>query len=1144
MNEPKIESLSLDQEHDGTSTYMNRALRLIGGIASVTGFLFAFGYLSERALFNFAGLPMLSLDYGATVETGANALIESLGLIVNDVGRGLFVGSVILLWIGVLIWHDRITWLSRLLKSPTACAVFQAAMCIIVSLQLVGLLAITKLADQHEQDELSRDVRAQIEDLRRSEAWTPRREGELIARASYPTAGLFLPIGIAFTRWEHDDDAENSVLAPGFPLRRFRADRANARTLYSWAFILSVTLVSLSFVARWWRRRLQAVERNSASAVGPNLSRWSDKFRLVQVPVQRLWLICAYVIEPLILALGLVSFILLPTAYGILINSFIGEERVIVRLKDRCIERIDPPALLTSEEPAQRDDPDPLRALRAAAGLPEEPHAVKRTSRSAEPQKPIRLHECDGKSDERADGLASDALQAMLEVLIERDHGSESIESVDKFKRKIDVLVAWTMQTGCRAGLDALRRLRPVSGLYAATPEVSEYIVRQWLEMQSRYDVTRSGYILRYPRGDDRDSIMLFDSLVERSAANSGRWLIETIPRDCIGEILVAPDPLAEAITRMADANMDLKGGAGADKSYGALKNVLFAVDPRFVESAIGRVERGASGLSTELDVQITLIGSHLAALGDAEPTLTMRSTTVLIDILKDSSRNQGTRAVAAAALELIGGPWAASQVAPELAALISAPTEVVAHIVKASGRLAGDYRGWLTQYSEPDVAREKLRPFEEFLTHIASDMSISSTTRGRAVVALGQGGFADSVPVITAAEAMCPPSSRNFLALCAIGALATLGAEDGRTFMRRLALNAENLYAADVRGEALKGLYRLGVSQEHELFLGLVRSANTDVKVAGQAIEYLEDLDPRAALEELLGCLESNEVPLGERLICARSLPLLAKSYDLGDWTVEKLVSSMRGLKELASRNFDSKDSDLLDELQTAVCVGLVKLQLDASNAAEEALNGMARCEREVEIIPGIAYDHEDESLYFDKTASDSHSRRHFFFDKLKDALEDRSKRRPKLPVLPSLDGSSVDLARVSKNGLLFLDFWASWCGPCAMTRPHVETVMAEFAARGVAFYAVNQREDKATVTAYTASQNITIPVLLDEEGEFGEALQVEGLPTLVLIDSSGAVVWRWDGMADADMLRDKITAALAPPLAAPLQQGLSRSP
>lgn len=96
-----------------------------------------------------------------------------------------------------------------------------------------------------------------------------------------------------------------------------------------------------------------------------------------------------------------------------------------------------------------------------------------------------------------------------------------------------------------------------------------------------------------------------------------------------------------------------------------------------------------------------------------------------------------------------------------------------------------------------------------------------------------------------------------------------------------------------------------------------------------------------------------------------------------------------------------------------------------------------------------------------------------------------------------------------------LALNFWASWCEPCRTEMPALQT-MADLYADKLTVVALNYKERPATVTRFTRSTGLTLPVLLDPAGEIAAALGIKVYPTTVLCGSDGKPRWRVQGALD----------------------------
>ncbi len=106
----------------------------------------------------------------------------------------------------------------------------------------------------------------------------------------------------------------------------------------------------------------------------------------------------------------------------------------------------------------------------------------------------------------------------------------------------------------------------------------------------------------------------------------------------------------------------------------------------------------------------------------------------------------------------------------------------------------------------------------------------------------------------------------------------------------------------------------------------------------------------------------------------------------------------------------------------------------------------------------------------------------------------------------LDVLAGGHVDLKDL-KDKVVILDFWATWCGPCVRALPTITKVAKQFEPQGVAFYAVNIKEEPGDITAFLKEHELKISVALDKTGGVAGAYGVEGIPQTVIVGKDGRV-------------------------------------
>lgn len=119
----------------------------------------------------------------------------------------------------------------------------------------------------------------------------------------------------------------------------------------------------------------------------------------------------------------------------------------------------------------------------------------------------------------------------------------------------------------------------------------------------------------------------------------------------------------------------------------------------------------------------------------------------------------------------------------------------------------------------------------------------------------------------------------------------------------------------------------------------------------------------------------------------------------------------------------------------------------------------------------------------------------------------------------LPDLRRPAQSITLADYRGrLVYLDFWASWCGPCRRSFPVLEQLYGEFADRGFTVLAINLDEDTADAHDFLQRYPVSYPLLLDPQGRTPALYDIKGMPTAFLVDRSGVIRHVHEGFRKSD--------------------------
>ena len=128
----------------------------------------------------------------------------------------------------------------------------------------------------------------------------------------------------------------------------------------------------------------------------------------------------------------------------------------------------------------------------------------------------------------------------------------------------------------------------------------------------------------------------------------------------------------------------------------------------------------------------------------------------------------------------------------------------------------------------------------------------------------------------------------------------------------------------------------------------------------------------------------------------------------------------------------------------------------------------------------------------------------------------------------LAGKDGA-VQLAQF-RGKVVYVDFWASWCGPCRQSFPWMNEMQARYGAKGLQVIGVNLDAKAADAHQFLAENPAQFLIAFDAAGTTPRAYGIKGMPSSVLVGPDGTVLFEHAGFKAADRaeLEKRIQGAL----------------
>lgn len=120
----------------------------------------------------------------------------------------------------------------------------------------------------------------------------------------------------------------------------------------------------------------------------------------------------------------------------------------------------------------------------------------------------------------------------------------------------------------------------------------------------------------------------------------------------------------------------------------------------------------------------------------------------------------------------------------------------------------------------------------------------------------------------------------------------------------------------------------------------------------------------------------------------------------------------------------------------------------------------------------------------------------------------------------IQTLNGESFPMEQL-KGKVIFINLWATWCGPCRAEMPAIESLYKGTTHKDLAFVmlSIDRKNDEIKVKNYVNTKGFTFPVYLVQSpfpNQLPEALQVPSIPTTFVINKKGEIVYKNVGTAN----------------------------
>ncbi|MCD4817763.1 MAG: TlpA family protein disulfide reductase [Candidatus Cloacimonetes bacterium] len=109
----------------------------------------------------------------------------------------------------------------------------------------------------------------------------------------------------------------------------------------------------------------------------------------------------------------------------------------------------------------------------------------------------------------------------------------------------------------------------------------------------------------------------------------------------------------------------------------------------------------------------------------------------------------------------------------------------------------------------------------------------------------------------------------------------------------------------------------------------------------------------------------------------------------------------------------------------------------------------------------------------------------------------------------LENMKGKKMKLSDFQKDGLVIIDFWATWCSPCKKALPKLNKIHNNYKDVTVLTICTDKPRKKENAKAFVKSNRYNFSVLFDTNRDLQKKMNVNSIPRTIIVDQKGKVLY-----------------------------------